>query len=73
MRYFQICSEKTKNAGGTSMNQNLEGHTGHVQIVAWNEQFQKLTSSDDNGLIIVWVLHKVSCLNTMCFEDQTTC
>jgi WD repeat-containing protein 35 len=26
--------------------------------VAWNPLFRKLTSSDDNGLIIVWMLHK---------------
>ncbi|XP_065214168.1 WD repeat-containing protein 35 [Planococcus citri] len=58
LKIMKLDSEKTKNAGGTSMNQNLEGHSGNVQIVAWNEQYQKLTSSDDNGLIIVWVLHK---------------
>ena len=27
-------------------------------VVAWNENFRKLTSSDDHGLIIVWLLHK---------------
>lgn len=27
-------------------------------MAAWNPQFQKLTTSDSNGLIIVWVLHK---------------
>uniref|UniRef100_A0A2K6QM79 IFT121/TULP4 N-terminal domain-containing protein n=1 Tax=Rhinopithecus roxellana TaxID=61622 RepID=A0A2K6QM79_RHIRO len=25
-----------------SMNQNLEGHSGSVQVVTWNEQYQKL-------------------------------
>lgn len=29
-----------------------------VQVVTWNSQFQKLTSSDQNGLIIVWMLYK---------------
>ncbi|XP_065296308.2 WD repeat-containing protein 35 isoform X2 [Dermacentor albipictus] len=43
-----------------SMNQTLEGHSGVVQVVAWNSQFQKLTSSDQNGLIIVWMLYKGS-------------
>ncbi|KAL3193217.1 hypothetical protein MRX96_017902 [Rhipicephalus microplus] len=42
------------------MNQTLEGHSGVVQVVAWNSQFQKLTSSDQNGLIIVWMLYKGS-------------
>jgi WD repeat-containing protein 35 len=26
--------------------------------VMWNEQYKKLTSSDSNGLIIVWMMHK---------------
>ena len=32
---------------------------GAVMTVSWNENYQKLTSSDQNGLIIVWTLHKV--------------
>uniref|UniRef100_A0A5F8G7Z9 WD repeat-containing protein 35 n=1 Tax=Monodelphis domestica TaxID=13616 RepID=A0A5F8G7Z9_MONDO len=43
-----------------SMNQTLEGHSGSVQVVTWNEQYQKLTTSDQNGLIIVWMLYKGS-------------
>lgn len=43
-----------------SMNQNLEGHSGAVQVVTWNEQYQKLTTSDQYGLIIVWILYKGS-------------
>jgi len=27
-------------------------------VVTWNEDYRKLTSSDENGLIIVWMLHK---------------
>ena len=42
-----------------TMNQPLEGHNGAVVgVVAWNEPFQRLTSSDQNGLIIVWTLHE---------------
>ncbi|KAJ7522936.1 hypothetical protein O6H91_18G031500 [Diphasiastrum complanatum] len=41
-----------------SMNQTLEGHHGAVLVVKWNQNYRKLTSSDDNGLIIVWILHK---------------
>jgi WD repeat-containing protein 35 len=26
--------------------------------VVWNEKYKKLTSSDENGLIIVWMMHK---------------
>lgn len=48
-----------------SMNQTLEGHTGTIQVVTWNESHQKLTSSDQSGLIIVWMLYKVR-LNLDC-------
>lgn len=43
-----------------SMNQTLEGHNGQIQVVTWNESHQKLTSSDQYGLIIVWMLYKGS-------------
>ena len=42
------------------MNQTLEGHNGQIQVVGWNESHQKLTSSDQYGLIIVWMLYKGS-------------
>jgi len=41
-----------------SMNQTLEGHNGTVCCVTWNANYRKLTTSDQNGLIIVWMLHK---------------
>jgi len=41
-----------------SMNQTLEGHNGAVVCVTWNANYRKLTTSDQNGLIIVWMLHK---------------
>src|SRR6218665_3958207 len=41
-----------------SHNQTLESHKSHVKRVCWNEPFQKLTSSDDSGSIIVWMLYK---------------
>lgn len=43
-----------------SMNQTLEGHKGNVVVVCWNEQQQKLTTSDDTGVIIVWSMYKGS-------------
>ncbi|XP_054168893.1 WD repeat-containing protein 35-like [Oppia nitens] len=48
-----------------SMNQTLEGHSGTVENLCWNEPFQKLTSSDQNGLIIVWMLYKGSWFEEM--------
>ncbi|XP_038051533.1 WD repeat-containing protein 35-like isoform X3 [Patiria miniata] len=43
-----------------SMNQTLEGHGGAVQVTTWNSGYQKLTTSDQYGLIIVWMLYKGS-------------
>lgn len=40
------------------MNQTLEGHNGAVMCVTWNPIFRKLTTSDETGLIIVWMLHR---------------
>mmetsp|Transcript_8336 Transcript_8336/g.17822 ORF Transcript_8336/g.17822 Transcript_8336/m.17822 type:complete len:1276 (-) Transcript_8336:992-4819(-) len=44
--------------GNLSLNQTLEGHNGAVLCVTWNDAFSKLTTSDESGLIIVWMLHK---------------
>uniref|UniRef100_A0A7S2PGX9 Anaphase-promoting complex subunit 4 WD40 domain-containing protein n=2 Tax=Leptocylindrus danicus TaxID=163516 RepID=A0A7S2PGX9_9STRA len=40
------------------MNQTLEGHTSDVRCVIWNDRHNKLATGDENGLIIVWTLHK---------------
>ncbi|ERL94683.1 hypothetical protein D910_11958, partial [Dendroctonus ponderosae] len=41
-----------------SMNQTLEGHSDTIQVLTWNEMHKKLTTSDSNGVIIVWMLYK---------------
>eukprot|EP00516_Mucochytrium_quahogii_P007622 CAMPEP_0203752874 /NCGR_PEP_ID=MMETSP0098-20131031/6733_1 /ASSEMBLY_ACC=CAM_ASM_000208 /TAXON_ID=96639 /ORGANISM=" , Strain NY0313808BC1" /LENGTH=1294 /DNA_ID=CAMNT_0050643241 /DNA_START=364 /DNA_END=4245 /DNA_ORIENTATION=- len=41
-----------------SMNQTLEGHQGSVVCSTWNATHRKLTTSDQYGLIIVWMLHR---------------
>lgn len=48
-----------------SMNQTLEGHNGQIQVITWNEIHQKLTTSDQYGLIIVWMLYKVTVYFTL--------
>lgn len=40
-----------------TMDQTLEGHSGAVKCLAWNLNFVKFATSDENGLIIVWTLH----------------
>jgi WD repeat-containing protein 35 len=49
-----------------SMNQTLEGHKANIQVVVWNEAQQKLTTSDQNGVIMVWIMYKGSF-----FEEMT--
>lgn len=39
-------------------------------MVTWNEQYEKLTTSDQNGLIIVWMLYKGR-LHTVSIRLQT--
>ncbi|XP_005179364.1 WD repeat-containing protein 35 [Musca domestica] len=43
-----------------SMNQTLDGHKNAVKVVVWNNAQQKLTSSDVDGVIMVWMLYKGS-------------
>jgi WD repeat-containing protein 35 len=38
--------------------QTLQGHSGNVILVEWNPKYQKLSTADSNGLIIVWNKHK---------------
>lgn len=49
----------TGGGGNLSMNLSLEGHNGQLRVATWNEVFQKLTTSDEHGVIIVWMLYKV--------------
>jgi len=59
---LESSSEAPAKTGGAqsnlSMNQTLEGHQGNIMVITWNENFRKLTTSDQNGLIIVWMLHR---------------
>jgi WD repeat-containing protein 35 len=41
-----------------TMNQTLEGHSKCVIVSRWNPIHRKLTTSDETGLIIVWILYK---------------
>ncbi len=51
--------QQQQQQGSLTMNQPLEGHNGTVKSLAWNEQFRKLTTADQYGLIIVWMLYQV--------------
>lgn len=59
--------QQSSTAASTALQQNqtLEGHNGNLQVIIWNHQHQKLTSSDQYGMIIVWMLH-----NGMWYEEM---
>ncbi|KFD50552.1 hypothetical protein M513_08620, partial [Trichuris suis] len=50
-------SKASSASSDVSMDINLEGHSGSVLVAVWNTTFQKLTTVDSRGYIIVWVLH----------------
>ena len=54
-----------------TMNQTLEGHTQAVVCAAWNDVYKKLTTSDETGLIIVWMLHKGMWFEEVCMPKET--
>lgn len=45
-------------ASGLLVNQALENHKSKVTIVVWNDIENRLSTADENGLIIIWKLHK---------------
>ncbi|XP_039765070.1 WD repeat-containing protein 35 isoform X2 [Pararge aegeria] len=57
---LKVLKLESGGSGNLSMNLSLEGHTGKVCVAIWNEVFQKLTTSDEHGVIIVWMLYKGS-------------
>ncbi|CAH0725787.1 unnamed protein product, partial [Brenthis ino] len=57
---LKVLKLESGGSGNLSMNLSLEGHTGQVCVAIWNEVFQKLTTSDEHGVIIVWMLYKGS-------------
>ncbi|XP_063529185.1 WD repeat-containing protein 35 [Cydia strobilella] len=57
---LKVLKLESGGGGNLSMNLSLEGHTGQLQVAIWNEVYQKLTTSDEHGVIIVWMLYKGS-------------
>ncbi|XP_047987589.1 WD repeat-containing protein 35 [Leguminivora glycinivorella] len=57
---LKVLKLESGGGGNLSMNLSLEGHTGQLRVAIWNEVYQKLTTSDEHGVIIVWMLYKGS-------------
>ena len=72
LKLEQAAVSTTQQKGGLaapsnlSMNQTLEGHKASIQVVVWNETQHKLTTSDQDGVIMVWMMYKGSF-----FEEMT--
>lgn len=51
-----ITTNRTGHSGSKSFNiiQCLEGHSAVITICQWNEVYQKLTTCDNRGMIIMW-------------------
>lgn len=37
------------------MNETLQTHKGEISCITWNDKYNKLTTADTNGKIIVWI------------------
>eukprot|EP00730_Choanoeca_flexa_P001723 TRINITY_DN10757_c0_g1_i2.p1 TRINITY_DN10757_c0_g1~~TRINITY_DN10757_c0_g1_i2.p1 ORF type:complete len:1157 (+),score=402.04 TRINITY_DN10757_c0_g1_i2:149-3619(+) len=58
LKIIRLESAGDKGGSNLTMNQTLPGHNGRVEVATWNENYRKLTTSDQHGLIIVWMLYK---------------
>eukprot|EP00826_Nyctotherus_ovalis_P057465 TRINITY_DN7856_c0_g3_i1.p2 TRINITY_DN7856_c0_g3~~TRINITY_DN7856_c0_g3_i1.p2 ORF type:complete len:489 (+),score=145.12 TRINITY_DN7856_c0_g3_i1:154-1620(+) len=58
LKVMRVEGGKAVAGSNLSASQSLTGHSSGVRLVTWNEVHKKLSTSDENGLIIVWVLHK---------------
>jgi WD repeat-containing protein 35 len=39
LKVLKLESGKGQGGGNLSMNQNLQGHKGNVQVIQWNDQY----------------------------------
>jgi len=58
LKVMKVESGKTASKNAPPASQPLMGHSSGVRLVVWNEVHKKLSTSDENGLIIVWTLYK---------------
>ncbi|CAF0760409.1 unnamed protein product [Brachionus calyciflorus] len=49
---------KSSNTTNLLMNASLEGHTSQISCIAWNDVYNKLTTADTNGRIVIWNCHR---------------
>ena len=47
-------SSDTKNQKGVSFSQTLKYHSDDISLLTWNDNYNKLTTCDKSGVIVVW-------------------
>ncbi len=58
LKVMKVEGGKAVAGSNLSSSQSLTGHSSNVKVIVWDEIYKKLTTSDESGLIIVWVLHQ---------------
>lgn len=75
LKLEQATGSTTQNSAGAAapsnlcMNQTLEGHKASVNLVTWNDSQQKLTTSDHDGVIMVWMMYKVIYISALTIKS----
>jgi len=59
------CGSGRRNGSNPQLVHPVSPSVGSLHVVTWNETHNRLTSSDRNGLIIVWMLYKGSWFEEM--------
>lgn len=54
------------------MNDSLESHAGEISCITWNEAHNKLTTSDTQGKIVVWINYEGQWVEEMVNKRDNT-
>lgn len=60
------------NQSSLVMNESLEAHTGEIACITWNDLFNKLTTADSNGKIVVWINYEGQWVEEMVNKRDNT-
>lgn len=49
---------KSSNTTNLIMNSSLEGHASSISSIVWNDAYNKLSTADSSGRIVIWNFHR---------------
>ena len=55
--FVQVVNLDVTSQNQLNFKQTLESHTSEITIITWNDPFNKLTTCDKSGVIIVWIFN----------------